>query len=116
MAAVMEPGLAVVVGIGTWRATVHYTDCLWYLRASHRDTPIPRRMKVVLCAFCRPSTEDLVDHTPAVDWYEFSPAALPGVKAPRMVDMDPEQADDIHGRRQLGIGKTKKHRSGWSER
>lgn len=112
----MRPELGVIVVISNWRATVHYTDCLWYVRAAHRNTPIPRRMKVVLCTRCRPTAEDVVAHTPAVDWYEYSPAPLAGVKV-RTVDMDMEHAEDIAGRRELGIGKTPSRRNGhggWS--
>jgi hypothetical protein len=115
MAAVMEPQLGVVVAISRWRATVHYTDCPWYLSAIRRHIPLPRTMKVLLCSWCRPTTEDLIEHTPSVDWYEYGPAPLAGVKV-RMVDIDPEHAADIHARTALGLGKTKAKTGTWGDR
>lgn len=95
---------AVVVSLGMWRATVHYTDCPYYAQATRRNVPIPRKMKVVLCTRCRPTTEDLFDHTPFVDWFEYSPAPLAGVRM-RQVDLHGDALESVVGRRSLGLGK-----------
>jgi hypothetical protein len=96
--------LGIVVGIGKWRAVVHYTDCLWY-RRSQNHIPIPGRMPVRLCPWCCPSEEDIRRFTPPVEWYEFSPS-FGASPRPKRVYMDIEQAENIHARRNLGWGRT----------
>lgn len=111
----MTSELGIVVSLSRWRATVHYVDCHYYGRSVAHHLPLPRRIKVGLCSVCRPTEEDIRAGTPAVSWYDYSPALLTGVRA-RQVDTkgDWEHAENIAGRRSLGWGKTPRRAAGWS--
>jgi hypothetical protein len=98
------PDLGVVVGVGRWRAIVHYTDCIWYREAQHSRMPIPASMPVRLCRWCRPSEDDVRTSTPAVEWYPFSPSPGAGER-PRVVHMDMETAENYRARRDMGWGR-----------
>lgn len=106
--------LAVVVSISRWRATVHYTDCPSFLLAERRRIPIPTRMRVTLCRRCRPTREDLYAHTPAVEWYEYSPAEKTGVKVYPMLNIGAEDLERVVARRSLGLGRRPARREGWT--
>lgn len=105
--------LGVVVSLARWRAIVHYTDCPSYLASTQRHVPIPARMKVRVCQLCRPTAEDLYRHTPDVEWYEYSPAPMAGVKV-REVNLNTEHAEHVAGRHSLGIGKVQSRGTGLS--
>lgn len=49
--------LGIVVQIGSWRFTVHHTDCADYLRSQerNRNRPVSPGMRLVVCGHCRPA-------------------------------------------------------------
>lgn len=107
----MRRELGVVVGIRPGVATIHYVDCHQYRASIHRHLPIPGNAKVRLCKSCRPDPDDVLDHPPAVRWYEWSPDGRSKRQAVAF-----EWAEKIAARRDLGWGKRGPLRTeGWSE-
>lgn len=74
--------VGIVVGLSTWRATVHYVDCHYYRGRAPRQVPLPRTIKMKLCAYCRPTEDDVRAAPPEVSWYAYSP--LPGPQPERV--------------------------------
>lgn len=103
--------VGIVVGLSTWRATVHYTDCHYYRARAPRRLPLPRTIPFKLCSYCRPTEDDVRAAPPEASWYAWSPRPEARREGERLTL---EHADQVMARQQRGYGRTFKRATGWT--